>query len=282
MSREEAVFQLLVQSNPIPDLEEIDLVETVAPEHLATIGPRSSGVTNLNTHTKTTPQGARRPNWLWAAAAGVIVISIGVILASQQSGELQPAAGASVTPEQVAETFINATEALEAATVDGLITPGAEATYLDIFGYHASEPGSIQGLWEWGAIYDMTYTFDHGCRRSNTVGGPPSGTDRTFFTCDYQLENQWTRALGQSPMSGRFRMEVSEGQIIWLTEDFPFEEFTPAWTAVNEWVQTEHPDDYSTMFIEADPGPALSAKLTPESMALWKEYNPQIVESLTS
>lgn len=281
MSREEDIFQLLVESNPIPDVDDLDVVEPAAPRYLATLEMRSSEMSNhVDTHATTVPSGARRARWAWAAAA-VIVIGIGVLLVGRLAGKTEPATDDS-TSEQVAETFVNATEALDASMIDSLIPPDATATYLDIFGYHAAEPGSIQGLWEWGAIYDMTYTiYNHACRRSNSIGGPPSGTERTFFTCDYRLENDWTRAMNQAPMTGRFRMEISDGRIVWLTEDFPFEEFTPAWTAVTEWVQTEHPDDYSTMLIDQGTGLALGARLTPESMALWSQYNPQIVDSLS-
>jgi hypothetical protein len=72
-------------------------------------------------------------------------------------------------------------------------------------------------------------------------------------------------------------MEISDGRIVWLVEDFPFDDFENAWGAVIDWVQGNHPEDFNTMFLD----PPGSARLTSESVALWAEYTPQIVESLS-
>lgn len=282
MSREDFVFNLLVDSNPIPDIDVVGRPKAAAPG-LATLEPRSSGMSD--TIEKIGSVGKERRRWLLTAAAVVIaVIGIAVIAANRDRGT-EPADGPNLTAEEVAGTFVGAAEALDGAVIEGLISPEATAGYLDLFGYGSAQPGTIQGLWEWGAIYHMTYVSE-GCRKSDNAGGPPSSDQATsssvFFTCDYTLENDWTRALGQTAMTGRFRMEVSEGRIVWLTEDFPFGEFEDAWGKVIDWVQNNHPDDFATMFLDGPPGAGLaeSAQLTPESMALWERYNPEIVQSL--
>lgn len=38
-----------------------------------------------------------------------------------------------------------------------------------------------------------------------------------------------------------------------------------------------HPDDFGTMFL----GRASGARLTPESLDLWRQYSPEITESLS-
>lgn len=274
MSREDAVFKLLVESNPIPDIEDLDVVDTGASDYLAILERRSSGMDYVDSQTKTAARGSRKGNWMWAAAVALIVVGVGGLVVSQRRGGEDPASGP-LTAEEVAGTFVTGLEALDADAVTDIVTEDATATYLDTFGYDETQRGSIRGLWEWGALYGTTYTFDEGCRASDNVGGPPSSDGRSFFTCDYRLENDWTQALGQPAMSGRFRMEVSNGLIVWLVDDYPSEEWP--WGDVIDWVQTNHPEDFDTMFLD----PPASAKLTPESMALWQEYAPQITQSLS-
>jgi hypothetical protein len=279
---EDRMRTLFAAANPVPDEDALVIDERDVTAYLANLEERSSEVTKLDTKQTSVP-GRRRPSTFWLAAA-VAVVVLGVpVVAELGDEDLQPAVP---TSEEVAETFVEGLESLDAGSVEGLLTEEATAMYLATFGYDETQQGSIEGLWEWAAIYGMSYRFE-GCSESSMTGGPPpadSPGDRgTFFTCHYELENDWTRAIAQSPMAGQFRLEVADGQIVWLVEDFPWDELEPAWRMVIEWVQTEHPGDYTTMFIDGPPGElALSAKLTPESLSLWREYTPQIIESLSN
>lgn len=40
-------------------------------------------------------------------------------------------------------------------------------------------------------------------------------------------------------MTGRFRMEVADSQIVWLVDDYPFDEYEVTWGMVVEWVQAD-------------------------------------------
>ncbi len=277
MSREEDIFNLLVESNPVPDIEDSDLLDAGAPEYLAILERRSSGMADMSSQAETTPTDGRRGYWLAVAALAVIVIGVAVIVASQRGDGADPVTDGIPTADQVADTFVSGLVALDPLPVDGLVSTDAAATYLGTFGYDETQPGSIRALWEWGATYGMAYTFEEGCRATDNTGGPPASDGRAFFSCDYVLENDWTRAMGQQPMPGRFRMEVSDGRIVWLVEDFPFDDFEHAWGAVIAWVESNHPEDFDTMFLD----PPGSASLTSESIALWTEYTPQILESLS-
>lgn len=214
------------------------------------------------------------------AAFAIAVVVVGLVLvANNQDRDVEPAG-----PAQVVQTFIHELERLDGSAVEDLVSPEATAMYLGNFGYNEQNPGTIQALWDWGAIYHMTYAFD-GCTESNASGGPPPSEQQTgsgvFFTCNYTLENDWTRAFGLAAQSGRFRMEVTDGEITRLTEDYPFEAQYDAWAGVVDWVQTNHPEDVATMFLDAPPGGlARSGKLTPESIALWRAYTPLMIQSL--
>lgn len=284
MTKQERVLELYERANPVKNVDEL-LTDLKAASYLANLQDRSSELTQLNKR-QTEQNLSSRRRLIAVAAAAVVILGTTLVLVTRDSEEVatDPSTTTTVITQQLADTFADGLAALDAGAVDGLVSPEATAMYLDQFGYSQEQPGSIQGLWEWGAVYNQTYTFDQGCRETDKLGDPPRPDEnRTFYTCDYQLENDWTRAMGQPPMAGRFRMEISEGQIVWLTEDFPFADLEEAWGAVIEWVQTEHPEDFTTMFLDGLPGAGLgeSAKLTEESIALWKEYNPLIVQSLS-
>lgn len=279
MTNDDQIARLFAHANPVPSLDwlsEADLVDIGTESKLE----GSRGMIATTTKHEKAPRSNR--SLIAAAVAGVVILAVALPLLLTSGDNADVAS----SPETVAQTFIEGVISLDAEPLEGLLSGDATAMYLDTFGYTDQQPGSVSGLWEWGSIYGMTYTSE-GCRASTNTGGPPPsdppGDGRgSFFTCDYQLENDWTKALNQPPMTGRFRMEVADGSIVWLVEDFPFGEFETTWGMVIEWVQTEHPDDFEAMFLDGPPGAGLaeSGRLTPESMALWRQYNQEIVSAL--
>jgi hypothetical protein len=280
MTNDDQVAQLFAHANPVPSLDwltEADQVDIGTDTNLE----GSRGMITTTTKHEKAPRPKR--SLIAAAVAGVVIVAVALPLLLTNGNDADVAS----SPETVAQSFIDGVISLDAQPLEGLLSEDATAMYLDTFGYNEEQPGSVSGLWEWGNIYGMTYTSE-GCRASNNTGGPspsdpPADGRVSFFTCDYQMENDWIKALDQPPMTGRFRMEIADGRIVWLVEDFPFAEFETAWGMVIEWVQTEHPDDFETMFLNGPPGAGLaeSGKLTPESMALWRQYNQQIVSALS-
>lgn len=279
MITEDRMRVLFAEANPVPDEESIVLDERDVTAYLATLEQRSSEVTKLDTK-GTSVSWVRRSATPWLAAAAVVVLGVAVTVGGFGGEDQQPADEVTRSLD-IAERFVQGLEILDAGAVEGLVTDEAAAMYLATFGYDETRPGSIEGMWEWIAISDMTYTFE-GCRQTSMAGDPPptgSPADRgMFFTCDYEVENDWTRALDESPMSGHFRLEVTDGQIVWLFESFPFTEIESTYAMVVEWIQTEYPDDFDKMLFES----GATARLTPESLRLWREYTPQITESLSN
>lgn len=282
MITEDRMRTLFAAANPVPDADSLVIDEQEVTAYLANLEERGSEVTKLDTKQASVSE-RRRPSTFWLAAA-VAVVVLGVpVVAGLDDDDPGPTAP---TSEEIAEAFVEGLESLDAGSVEGLLTEEATAMYLATFGYNETHRGSIEGLWEWASIYGMSYRFE-GCSESSMTGGAPPAVSPedsgTFFTCDYELENDWTRAIGQPPMASQFRVEVADGQIVWLVEDFPWDELEPVWAMVIDWVQTEHPGDYTTMFVDGPPGGlALSARLTPESLSLWRDYTPQIIESLSN
>ena len=96
MNNREAVFTLLVESNPIPDLSVLDLADVSAATYLDTLEQRSSEVTQVDTRRE--DQIAKRTYWPWLAAAmAIVLVGLAVVLLNQ--GDDTPAADAS--PEEV-------------------------------------------------------------------------------------------------------------------------------------------------------------------------------------
>lgn len=67
---------------------------------------------------------------------------------------------AASSPEEIAESFVAALEALDGDSAEGLISDEGAGTYLSAFCYGEEQPGMVVGLWEWAAIHGTTYTSD--------------------------------------------------------------------------------------------------------------------------
>jgi hypothetical protein len=77
----------LAHSNPVPDVEDIDLVQVGTASYLATLEQRSSGMTELDTKTRERKD-KKRSLVPWLIAAGVAaVIGVAIIVAAQNTGE---------------------------------------------------------------------------------------------------------------------------------------------------------------------------------------------------
>lgn len=91
MITEERVMATLANSNPVPDIENIDLVQVGSASYLATLGQRSSEVTQLSTEKQKTPKPNRTSiGWL-AAAFVVVVVGVAILILNQGVEETPPA-----------------------------------------------------------------------------------------------------------------------------------------------------------------------------------------------
>jgi len=118
VNNREAVFTLLVESNPIPDLSVLDLADVSAATYLDTLETRSSEATQVDTRRE--DQIANRTYWPWLTAAMVLVlVGLAVVLLNQ--GDDTPAADAS--PGEVLTDY---TAARNSGDVDGVIEFYAE------------------------------------------------------------------------------------------------------------------------------------------------------------
>lgn len=83
MITEQRVMAILADSNPVPDVEELDLVQLGTASYLADLEQRSSEVTQLDKKTQTTEKDGNRR--LIAVLAASVVVILGVVLVILQS-----------------------------------------------------------------------------------------------------------------------------------------------------------------------------------------------------
>ena len=75
MITEEHVMATLADSNPVPDVEEIDLVQVGTASYLATLEQRSSQVTELDTKTQDNREKNKKNVMAFLVAAAVVIVA---------------------------------------------------------------------------------------------------------------------------------------------------------------------------------------------------------------
>ena len=101
--------------------------------------------------------------------------------------------------------------------------------------------------------------------------------DGVIVTCDYTHQHDIAIALGKGPFTGRYEVVIVDGKVQEVIRSYnstgPFED---GWKPFTDWLQANHPIDYSQMtnisWDNALGRVSATAKTTPESLALWERY----------
>lgn len=119
---EQRVMATLAHSNPVPDIEDIDLVEVGATDYLATL-ERSSEMTQLETDTKEQVIG-KKPIGVWlVAAAAALILGAAILLVTQGSEEAPVAT--EPTPPTIVEPLSEVGPGEVQLSIDPLVVVGA-------------------------------------------------------------------------------------------------------------------------------------------------------------
>jgi hypothetical protein len=157
VSVEDRVIALIDEGNPIPDPNDLDRDRLDAAAYLATLEPRSSEVTQVDTRRE--DQKAKRTYWPWLAAAMVIVlVGLAVVLVDQ--GEDAPAAGQPSDPADTIEAYI---DAYNAEDIDGVMGFFSEESVVIGHPYAAESRGleEIRTIQTEDVKLGVTYTISN-------------------------------------------------------------------------------------------------------------------------
>ena len=123
MASEERVMTLLVQSNPVPDVESVELTEIRANRYLAILDQRSSEMTDTKVKPQSTKTDGRRRTAAMATAAVVIaVVGLAAWLASNNN-RADPVAGVAIAEEFARAVTSGETDLTDYVTEDATFGP---------------------------------------------------------------------------------------------------------------------------------------------------------------
>lgn len=137
------------------------------------------------------------------------------------------------------------------------------------FGQWIRTPEEYRGLFEYWDIFHWRWTLDQ-CQE--VVEGPPSRA-----SCDYKVENDWSRAQGSDSVAGQLEFLVDDGLIVEVNRD------TPGWGEVVRgwfsWLERSHMEQIPVMFRLSDDGRLTGGPATtPEALDLYRTYLPEYLE----
>jgi hypothetical protein len=236
VNHEERVFTLLIESNPIPQVDDLDVDEVGGARYLAALEARSSQVTQLDTKQKDQEQKKTgRQRWLVAA---VIIILAGVALIFiNQSGET-PVADQPFGPDSardVTESFVEAHKAGDFDAVMVLFT--ADATFSD-----THNPQSMRPDWEPRFAWDIAgeeVLLSHECVVTDEVPGVT-----VTVTCEYGSQGA-VGVAADSIVDITATFTVSPDGISDLREDYVGSalDYLDIASPFNAWVARNFPED---------------------------------------
>ena len=218
-----------------------------------------------------TPDDNKTPRRTWltkgaVAVAATVLIIVGIVALTGSEVDVEIATDPDGSGEDqqalgIAQDFVEARNSWDGEAVRSLV---ADDAVIDGFVSTADEyltNNDFEQATGWRFIQPEC---------TATVVGPP-----TEVTCNYTMENAWSRALGVGPFTGSsFEFVIADGQIQQITHDFDTTLFSPqVWDVLKAWVRDTHPADFDIIY---DLSGALPYK-TPEAVALWEHHTTEFV-----
>ncbi|HEY6628422.1 MAG TPA: hypothetical protein VI193_05540, partial [Acidimicrobiia bacterium] len=196
---------------------------------------------------------SKRPRvWVAAGLAAVGALALGIAL---RIGDGEG------SPVSVANAFMEARDNLDADTIEALFAPDVPIS-----------DGFIETIDQYRLYFDWlrasNWRWDIGtCAEAST------GPGGTLVRCDYVSENDWTRALSHSPISGFIEILVADDEITGLVHTGEIAQFDEIWDTVTDWIAANHPDTVDQVLTPDLRRPVLDAN----SVALWEQYTEEYV-----
>ena len=230
MNHEDRVFTLLIESNPIPHVDDLDVDEIGGARYLETLEQRSSEVTQLDTRAQDNKEEKKKKVMAFVVAAVVVLVAgVGFMVVTQ--GDEVPVAGqpgsyptsTAVLSGAEDEAAAGAFQAVNDA-YDLFNTGNIEAwvEVRDLGSYWASEelrairtPGFTleeQAKYDAGARYVETECVSHGLGDWPDVADDGLATGY-YFTCDAVLTSDFEDSAATRNVES-FNWVVNDGAVV--------------------------------------------------------------------
>lgn len=247
-------------ANPIPDPANPPMTASTAAALLLDFRERNVSMQTEETTPKTTPP-RRGWNPVLVAVAGflvVLIVGVGVVLASTRGDDVEPATVTTQPPTtattQPATTTTTVTETLTSSVDEALgikdayfvaYNSGDAEAVLGMFATSATFGGSFGA--EDRAEYEELLAWDLAQRTtltpSNCTADELVDEDAVRLSCDYAHHTDLARAVGAPPVPHRMEMTITSDGIARLESYFG----QPAFNTVNDpffaWIDNNHPED---------------------------------------
>lgn len=219
------------------------------------------------------------PGWIWAAAAFVAVIGIGVLyLALTNAGnpdENNAATGTTTSrvissstvapdlgPVEVAEALAVALQDHDVEAARGILSEDAT---VDMAAIQSAD--LLEAQRDYWMATGWVFTVDE-CAEEEPQA----------VRCTLMHENDWTRAVGGGPYEGSsYLIDVEDGKVVSISLDFDSSTgfSRDGWEPFNIWVMNNHSEDVSTMY-EGN-----TFKYDEKAIALWERHTEEYVEQVS-
>ena len=250
----DAVFELLVEANPVPD--PVALLERRPDDavFLANVQQRGQMMKTEEAPARSVRDSSvGRPPMLMAAVL-VLVVAVGWVLIQAVQGD--DVAG-SQTPIEIAEAYFAGLEALDVAQAHSVLAP--DSRFVDYFDGSVTSPNQLASVFDWYAATGFSFESDQ-C--TSEVAQP------SLVTCEYNFQNALMAAPGRAVLS----FDIGDGlitEVVQVRAPF-FREFNE----FRSFILSEHADDVAVMYARSGP------EFTPESIALWEQYTQEYIAEL--
>lgn len=170
-----------------------------------------------------------------------------------------PATPPSISSEEIARAFVEATTAPDGAAATASLAANAEVAVAGL-----TDPADAEAWFAWNRAIGFVATAT-GCESTATGD----------VLCGYTYDSPWMRAAGIEPVAGSsMTFTISNGQITSVTERFEFGPFAPVWDGFKDWVRRSHPGKFDQILTSDD-----QPVLTPGALEMWQLYSDQYTDS---
>lgn len=312
MSTEAQILALFEEGNPVSDIDGLGMFDLDAAAYLATLTTRSSEMTQIEEETEMQEQKRVLTPWLAAAAAVILVVTLGFVLlrpaddvvtstttpAPTTIAEVAPTTTlpAPTTTAQVLDPIVEENLSVAAAFMAARSAGDSEgaASHAVEGQIHLGLVDSLERMDEelaWLEAVDWQIRLE-GCAVTN------ADPENTWVECSVTHDTSWARALGLGDFPGTYLLRVNRGEhekasFEGLTEQtvtqvefqpMSFEFRAQVWKPLIAWIEKNHPEEADQLLFLTATGDGVlmlpgerHPRVGPDTISLWKQITQEFL-----